>query len=186
VGNAVALFSLCQFSSLSINSWPQKLERCGVIINQPESSPLEIPIDVYDFMQWSEVSLKLLTGASDWPTLVYVDGSYPLNNFTFWPIPNGGATQIALYMWQPLTQLADLTTDFVMQPGYLKCVRYNLAAQWAPTFGIEASPTVQRVAAESKYQLEVNNTPILRLDAGGASFQNCMARFYSDNNAGRG
>lgn len=167
-------------------TWPQKIERCGIVVNQPSTFPLEIPIEVIDVRQWSEVSLKSLTGASSWPTLVYPESTYPLNKLNFWPIPNYSDLQVALYSWQALTQFPDLTTDFSFPPGYLKAVRYGLAVAYAPEFGTEASATVQAIAANAKYQIEVVNVPVLRLDAGGKGFVNAMARFYSDNNAGRG
>ena len=44
-------------------------------------------------------------------------------------------------------------------PGYLRAFKYNLACELAPEFGVEPSPTVQRVAMTSKRNLKRINNP---------------------------
>jgi hypothetical protein len=59
-----------------------------------------------------------------------------------------------------LTQPADLATDIVVPPGYLRAFRYNLAVEIAAEFGVEPPPTVARIANASKRSLKSQNNPM--------------------------
>jgi len=162
---------------------PLKIEECGVILNNNPAQPLEIPVQILDEKQWAQVGIKNLTGSANFPTAVYVSENYPLQTLTFWPAPAYADIQIALYPWQPLTQFENLTDTFSFPPGYRKAMRYNLAASWAPEFGIEAPPTVQRIANQSRYSIMAINYPALYLQQdlavqGGRNLYN----IYSDSN----
>jgi hypothetical protein len=52
-----------------------------------------------------------------------------------------------------------LATNLAFPPGYLRAFKYNLACEIAPEFGVEPSPTVQRIAMASKRDLKRINNP---------------------------
>jgi hypothetical protein len=60
---------------------------------------------------------------------------------------------------EELTQPANLATDILFPPGYLRAFVYNLAMEFAPEFGVEPSPQVQRIAMTSKRDLKRINNP---------------------------
>jgi hypothetical protein len=52
-----------------------------------------------------------------------------------------------------------LVTDLTFPPGYLRAFVYNLAMEFAPEFGVEPSPQVQRIAMTSKRDIKRINNP---------------------------
>ena len=60
---------------------------------------------------------------------------------------------------EELTQPATLATNLYFPPGYLRAFKYNLACEIAPEFGVEPSPTVQRIAMTAKRNLKRINNP---------------------------
>jgi hypothetical protein len=60
---------------------------------------------------------------------------------------------------QKLSEPANLVTNILFPPGYLRAFVYNLAMEIAPEFGVEPSPQVQRIAMTSKSNLKRINNP---------------------------
>jgi hypothetical protein len=60
---------------------------------------------------------------------------------------------------EELNQPATLDTVMYYPPGYLRAFTYNLAMEFAPEFGVEPSPQVQRIAMTSKRDLKRINNP---------------------------
>lgn len=136
---------------------PMRIEEAGCILLGNPTQPLELPMEILDEKDWAGVSIKNLSGSSNFPTAVYVTGDFPLQTLTMWPIPVQNPLQIALYPWLPLTQFDDLTVEFVYPPGYREAAASNLAVFWAPEFGIEAPQSVISRAATSLYNLQTAN-----------------------------
>ena len=59
-----------------------------------------------------------------------------------------------------LAQPALLATELVFPPGYKRAFKFNLACEIAAEFGIEPSPTVQRIASSSKRTIKRQNNPL--------------------------
>ena len=60
---------------------------------------------------------------------------------------------------EELNNPATLATVLYYPPGYLRAFTYNLAMEFAPEFGVEPSPQVQRIAMTSKRNLKRINNP---------------------------
>jgi hypothetical protein len=90
----------------------------------------------------------------------------PLGILKFWPVPTS-ALAVTINADQVLTQVANLATVMVFPPGYLLAMKHALAILLAPDYGIEPSPTIQRVALVSKANLKRANKlkRIARFDA---------------------
>src|SRR5215813_9162525 len=126
---------------------PAAIYRISIISLANPAQPLELPMEMLTDAQWREIPVKNITSAL--PLKVYDDGSFPLRNLSYWPIPTI-AVQTAIYGWTALTQFASQSTDLTFPPGYLKALRYNLAVDLAPEFmdGASASPSVLAQAAQ--------------------------------------
>jgi hypothetical protein len=106
--------------------------------------------------QYNGIAVKTVT--STFPQVVFVNMTYPNIDIFIYPRPT------RLLEWhfisvQELTQPANLSTDILFPPGYLRAFTYNLACEIAPEFGIEPSPQVQRIAMYSKRNLKRINNP---------------------------
>jgi hypothetical protein len=106
--------------------------------------------------QYNGIAVKTVT--STFPQVVFVNMTYPNIDIFIYPRPT------RLLEWhfisvQELTQPANLSTDILFPPGYLRAFTYNLACEIAPEFGVEPSPQVQRIAMYSKRNLKRINNP---------------------------
>lgn len=139
---------------------PIRITQAGIISLNNPAQPLEIPIEYLTTPQWAAIPVKNIQSAL--PTKVYDDGAFPLRNLSYWPIPNT-AVDTAIYPWVALTSFADLTTDYTFPPGYTKALRYNLAIDLAPEYGMNLPPEVAAQAIASKAAVKSINSPLIDL-----------------------
>ena len=106
--------------------------------------------------QYNGIAVKNVT--STYPQVCWVNMGYPDITLTVYPKP----TQVLEWHFvsvQELTRPATLDTQMNFPPGYLRAFTYNLAMEFAPEFGVEPSPQVQRIAMTSKRDLKRINNP---------------------------
>ncbi|MGH9404405.1 MAG: hypothetical protein ACRD3D_01055 [Terriglobia bacterium] len=135
---------------------PPRIVRASLVINSNPSQPLELPIPLLTLGQWQSEPVKDVQ--SSFPLEVYDDQGFPFRTLAYWPIPVQAGNQAALYAWQALPQFADLTTDYEFPPGYARALRFNLAVDLAPEFGVQqVNPVVMKGAADSLAVVKVMN-----------------------------
>ena len=106
--------------------------------------------------QYDGIAVKNVT--STYPQVIFANMTYPNVEMYVYPMP----TQVLEWHFvsvQELDQPATLATQLHFPPGYLRAFTYNLAMEFAPEFGVEPSPQVQRIAMTSKRDLKRINNP---------------------------
>ncbi len=106
--------------------------------------------------QYDGIAVKNVT--STYPQVIFANMTYPNVEMYVYPMP----TQVLEWHFvsvQELTEPATLATELHFPPGYLRAFTYNLALEFAPEFGVEPSPQVQRIAMTSKRNLKRINNP---------------------------
>ena len=106
--------------------------------------------------QYNNIAQKTIS--STYPQVIFVNNTFPDTTMKIYPRP----TQDLVWHFisvQELSQPATLATELYFPPGYLRAFTYNLACELAPEFGVEPSPTVQRIAMTSKRNLKRINNP---------------------------
>lgn len=106
--------------------------------------------------QYNGIAVKTVT--STYPQVIWVNMTYPDVEMYVYPKP----TKVLEWHFvsvEELTKPALLTTTLAFPPGYLRAFKYNLACEIAAEFGVEPSPTVQRIAMTSKRNLKRINNP---------------------------
>jgi hypothetical protein len=83
---------------------------------------------------------------------------YPNIDMYVYPVPTK-ALEWHFISVTELDQPATLSTTIAFPPGYLRAFKYNLACEFAAEFGVEPSPSVQRIAMTSKRNLKRINNP---------------------------
>lgn len=106
--------------------------------------------------QYNGIAVKTVT--STFPQVMFVNMTYPDIEMFIYPRPTQ-ALQWHFISVQKLDQPALLSTVMHYPPGYLRAFTYNLAMEFAPEFGVEPSPQVQRIAMTSKRDLKRINNP---------------------------
>ena len=106
--------------------------------------------------QYNGIAVKTVT--STFPQVIFVNMTYPDIEMYVYPRPTQALTWHFISV-KELTQPANLATNILFPPGYLRAFAYNLAMEIAPEFGVEPSPQVQRIAMTSKRNLKRINNP---------------------------
>jgi hypothetical protein len=120
------------------------------------STNVSYGIKLINQQQYDGIAVKTVT--STYPQVMFVNNTFPDTTMTIYPKP----TRVLEWHFvsvQELTQPANLATQLHFPPGYLRAFVYNLAMEFAPEFGIEPSPQVQRIAMTSKRNLKRINNP---------------------------
>jgi len=120
------------------------------------ASGISFGIKLINQQQYDGIAVKTVT--STYPQVMWVNMEYPNITMTVYPVP----TKVLEWHFvsvEELTQPALLSTPLAFPPGYLRAFKYNLACELAPEFGVEPSPTVQRIAMASKRNLKRINNP---------------------------
>ena len=127
---------------------PPKLERVSIMYSASQQTPVELPMDMYDDVEWQGVSNK--STSSLLPQVCYVEEDFPDMQLSFWPVPTQ-ANPVVLYSWAALQQFPDLTSPFSFPPGYARAIRYNLAIDLAAEFPCDMTklPVVQKNAQQA-------------------------------------
>lgn len=124
---------------------PVFLQNADYII--PGSSPeQEVPLWILTDQEYADQQVKGLT--SSLPGWIYYAADVPFGIITLGPIPTQVLT-IVLYYPIEITQFADLSTQYVLAPGYERAIRYNLALDLAVEWGSPISPLIETQARDA-------------------------------------
>lgn len=93
-----------------------------------------------------------LKSTSKIPESFFYDNAYPLGTITFFPIPD------AIYVTsirsiKEISSYSSVALNHGLEGDYENAVSYNLAVHLAPKYGIQASPEIVAVAAQSVNRL---------------------------------
>ena len=149
---------------------PVRLELC--LLTVPDSLEQEWPLQVLDQDQYESWILRK-TFASTYPEAVYLEPSQPYAVLHVWPVPDMPST-LQLFPWQAHQPYTHLDHALPWPNGYQRAFAFGLACELAPEYGVEPSPTVLRVAEESKRSLYPINARVGKLslfpgrDVGGS------------------
>ena len=139
---------------------PVRLELCLLEIG---GSPVEDwPVQVLDQTQY-ETNVWLKTMQSTYVEYVYLEDTQPVKQLHVWPVPQAPGYTLQLLPWPAQPQYTHWDAGLDWPNGYLRMFSYNLAVELAPQYMAEASPTVQRIAEQTKRDLAPINARVGRL-----------------------
>lgn len=140
-------------------SRPQRIENALFSQTGAAGTLFNLEIDIINQDQWA--ALTVPTTASNIPTKLFVNYTWPYATLYFWPIPQA-VNNLVLWSWKPMVDFSALSTTVTLPPGYNKALTYNLAVELAPEFGKDPSGIVIQQAVESKAAIKrMNNKPLL-------------------------
>ena len=120
------------------------------------SSGISFGIKLINQQQYNGIAVKTVT--STYPQVMWVNMTFPNIEIYLYPRPTQDL-EFHFVSVQELNNPANLSTVLYYPPGYLRAFTYNLAMEFAPEFGVEPSPQVQRIAMTSKRDLKRINNP---------------------------
>lgn len=136
---------------------PARIEMAGAVLTNQTPNP-EWPMEVLTTQGWARIRNK--GWSSSWPIALYYEPTYAAGLGTIWIYPIPSATpSVALYLEQPLAEVASLTAGMIIPPGHRKAIEENLALAIAARNPMTAKPGPRLVydAAESLQVIEVLN-----------------------------
>jgi len=122
------------------------------------TTAVDIPLPVLTDAEWQAIPNKALTATV--PSAIWYDYGFTTAGYgtiQVWPVPTA-VTTLVLYVPTAILGPLTLASTLLYPPGYAKALRYNLAAELAPVFGIPAAPKVEQLAARSLATLKRTNS----------------------------
>lgn len=144
---------------------PVKIDRASIVYAGSTNS--EIPLEMLSDDEWQIRQGKASTGV---PSGLWIESAYPLMKLWLNPIPQNADT-LVLYTWQQLTSFASASDTLSVPVGYARALRYNLAKDLAPEYGVQLSDVAAEIAAESLAKLKRTNTKPLYLRSDAATLR---------------
>jgi len=107
---------------------PAKVTDANFIFNTDPD--IRRPLKLWDEEEWSDLRLQEVFTI---PSGIYIDGSAPMRQVYFYPIPDT-AYQIEIYSWQSLGTPVVVSDTMTFPDGYEQCIVFNLARVLMPMF----------------------------------------------------
>jgi hypothetical protein len=159
---------------IKINAAYARLQSSGA------GSAVDYGITMIDAREdYSRISLKTL---SSFPEYAFYDSAYPLGNLFLYPVPNS-SYELHIVTMETLPQLATAGTSVNLPPPYLAALRYNLAIYLCPSYQLEPTPSLVRLAMNAKRVIKRMNTQIPSLTMPRGLMTKSRYNIYSDNSS---
>lgn len=124
------------------------------------TNPVDYPMSLIDAREdYNRIAIKTLT---PFPQYYFYDPTFPKGTLYPWPVPQASIYEMHISLKSELTAFASLVEEIETPPEYLEAMLYNLAVRLAPSYGMEAPPTVKNLATASLATLRGSNMQIKR------------------------
>ena len=107
---------------------------------------LDYPLQVLDYKTYSEIGTKNI-GAI--PEYVVLKPDYPLSTLYVFPVGSGGVLTLSAVRPQVELNINDDVQD-IYPPEWIRAIKYNLAIEIAPEYGVTVAPEIVAIAKEAK------------------------------------
>lgn len=163
--NGTASYTIGSGGTFSMAN-PRKIDNAFIRI-----SNVDYPLKELNNQDYDQLAYK---ANGSFPQFFYYDANYPLGTIYIYGVPTTGT--IYLDTWSPLTQFANLTTQYTFPLGYYRALRYNLAAELAPLYRVSMKPEAIKIAADSLANIRNRNlpAPVMKTEIGlmvGTNYQ---------------
>ncbi len=107
---------------------------------------LDYPLQVLDYKTYSEIGTKNI-GAI--PEYIVLKPDYPLSTIYVFPVGSGGVLTLSAVRPQVELNINDDVQD-IYPPEWIRAIKYNLAIEIAPEYGVTVAPEIVAIAKEAK------------------------------------
>lgn len=94
----------------------------------------------------------------NFPEWIFYDQTFPLGTLYLYTIPASDLEFHLLY-WDQLTTFSAVTDVVSFPPGYLRAIKYALAVEIAPEYGMQVPPVVAATALKATANIKRVNAP---------------------------
>jgi len=171
--SGTSIYTIGPTGNFVVGTRPSKLSGAWV---RDTSTMTDLPLCIAADSDFYNIPQK--TADSTYPQVIYLDRQMPNANLYLYPVPNSGTTALILQYSAPLDSAIELDTECVLPPAFRQALRYNLAVNLAPEYGLEPSPTIQSIAITSLNNINANNQQPYQIDFGGLGAWNITTGSY--------
>jgi hypothetical protein len=125
---------------------------------------------------YARISLKTLSSFPEW---AFYDSAYPLGNLFLYPVPNS-SYELHIVTMETLPQFATAATVVNLPPPYVAAIRYCLAIYLCPSYQIEPTPSLARLAVNARRVIKRMNNQIPALTMPRGLVSKSRYNIYSD------
>lgn len=136
---------------------PESILAAAVLLTA-SSPPVEVPVGIMTDQAYASLAIKGQT-SSQW-TAIWYQPTFVTSGWGkiyLWPIPTVSTNDLVLYFLQPLTEFADLTTQYQIPDGYYEAILYNLALRLCNPFGTPVPQDLPELARAAMKNIKRQN-----------------------------
>lgn len=160
LGNGAVSYTVGSGGDFNITR-PDKIQAAYVIQQDTGSNPVSLWLtQVFSKEDYDAISVKDLPSL---PTVFFYDGSWPLANLYFWPLPSSAYRLYITVKKQLEFPLDDLATEFELPEQYQEAIHYNLAIRICSMYDKPAKSTTVSLAKLALNTIKNTNTQISEL-----------------------
>lgn len=150
------------------------------LMSSGAGSAVDYRISMIDAREdYARISLKTLSSFPEW---AFYDSAYPLGNLFLYPVPNS-SYELHIVTMDVLPQFATAATVVNLPPPYMAAIRYNLGIYLCPSYQLEPTPSLVRLAMNAKRVIKRMNTQIPSLTMPRGLMTKSRYNIYSDNSS---
>lgn len=151
---------------------PTEIRAANIITSSPTA---RVPLEIIGVEEWARIAVQALPNGI--PFKLYYDHAFDpttgYGSIYLWP-PPANTWQLELFTRQQLQTFADLTTPYILPPGYQRALEKTLAVEIAPQMSLNmksssfVGPQIQQAnvekiaaqAAAAVAEIQKTNAPI--------------------------
>lgn len=119
---------------------------------------LDYPIEQVDQARYTSIGVKTVT--APWPILFWYNSDVPLGRLYFYQSP-ASAGELHLFTDVILTTFTSLNQVVVLPQGYARWIKWGLARELAPEYGMQWGQLQEKAYAEARdYVRSLNEVPV--------------------------
>lgn len=107
---------------------------------------LDYTLKVIDFVDYEQIAVKNISSI---PEFIALKPDYPLSTIYVFPVGSGGFLTLSAVRPQVELDINDDIQD-IYPPEWIRALKYNLAVEIAPEYGVTVSTEIAALARESK------------------------------------
>jgi len=146
------------------------------VLRQQGTPNNDFHMEIISQKEWSMLTVKDST--SSIPSKLWYQDNYPLGIINIWPKPSQ-ANQLLFYSWVPLTEFSAGSDTVSLPPGYKRALKFNLAMELAPEYGVQMAPEAIEAARNSLANIKRINIEEHYLRVDRAALGGSGKRFFN-------
>lgn len=110
---------------------------------------IDYPVSISNAIAFSRIPDKTTDSVPAW---LYYEPANPLGVIYLHPIPTSGT--LKLVTWTPLSEIASVSDELALPPGYREAITYQLAARIAVEYDRPVPPDVAAIGSAAKKDIK--------------------------------